>query len=50
MNATVLAFRSARWNARVGEATWRAEIAASGVLLRLAQDALAKDDPLGKAA
>ncbi len=44
MSATVLAFRNARWNARAGEATWTPEIVASGTLLRLAQDALAKDD------
>ena len=46
MNGTVLAFRSARWNARAGEATWTPEIVASGALLRLAQDALARDGQL----
>ena len=50
MTGTVRAFQGARWNARAGEATWTTEIAASGVLLRMAQDALAKDDALGRAA
>jgi hypothetical protein len=46
MNGTVLAFRNARWNARAGEATWTPEIVTSGALLRLAQDALARDGAL----
>lgn len=50
MSGSVRAFQGARWNARAGEATWTPEIAASGVLLRLAQDALAKDGALGRAA
>jgi hypothetical protein len=50
MSGTVRAFQDARWNARAGEATWTPEVAASGVLLRLAQDALAKDGALGRAA
>lgn len=43
MSATVRAFHGTRWNVRVGTATWSAQIAASGALLRIAQDALAND-------
>ena len=50
MSGTVRAFYGARWNARAGTATWTPEIAASGVLLRLAQDALETDGALGRAA
>lgn len=50
MSGTVRAFQGARWSARAGEATWRPDIAASGVLLRLAQDALERDGSLGRAA
>ena len=42
--------RGARRPPRAGEATWTPQTAASGVLLRAAQDALAKDDALGRAA
>ena len=50
MSGTVRAFYGARWSARAGVATWTTEIAASGVLLRLAQDALEKDGALDRAA
>lgn len=50
MTATVRAFAGGRWNVRVGEATWTPSVAASGALLRMAQDALAADDPLRAAA
>jgi hypothetical protein len=43
MTATVRAFHGARWQVRSGAATWSPEIPASGVLLRMAQDALAQD-------
>ena len=50
MSGTVRAFTGARWNVRVGEATWTPQIAASGALLRMAQDTLAADDPMHAAA
>jgi hypothetical protein len=50
MSATVRAFHGTRWSVRVGDATWSTEIAASGALLRIAQDALAKDGSLRPAA
>jgi hypothetical protein len=50
MTATVRAFRGARWNVRAGSATWSTEIATSAALLRAAQDALARDAALGRAA
>ncbi len=50
MTGTVRAFTGARWNVRVGGATWTPSVAASGALLRMAQDALAADDPLRVAA
>ena len=50
MTGTVRAFNGARWNVRVGEATWTPSVAASGALLRMAQDALAADDPMRAAA
>ena len=43
MNANVRAFAGARWRVRSGAATWSIEIATSGALLRIAQDALATD-------
>jgi hypothetical protein len=46
MTASVRAFHGARWHVRSGEATWSVEIATSGILLRIAQDALAKDAAL----
>jgi hypothetical protein len=50
MTGTVRAFTGARWNVRVGEASWTPQVATSGALLRMAQDALAADDPLRAAA
>ena len=50
MTGTVRAFTGGRWNVRVGEATWTPSVAASGALLRMAQDALAADDPIRAAA
>ena len=50
MSATVRAFHGTRWNVRVGDATWSTEIAASGALLRIAQDALGRDGALRPAA
>ena len=43
MSANVRAFAGVRWQVRSGEATWSMEIATSGALLRIAQDALATD-------
>jgi len=43
MTASVRAFHGARWHVRSGHATWSADVAASGILLRMAQDALAQD-------
>jgi hypothetical protein len=43
MTASVRAFHGTRWQVRSGAATWAPEIPASGVLLRMAQDALAQD-------
>ncbi|HZP97743.1 MAG TPA: hypothetical protein VFC31_15595, partial [Candidatus Limnocylindria bacterium] len=50
MSGSVRAFKGARWNVRAGGATWSPEIVASGVLLRSAQDALAADGALPRAA
>ena len=50
MSGTVRAFHGARWNVRAGDATWSPDIAASGVLLRMAQGALARDEALRPAA
>lgn len=43
MSATVRAFGGARWNIRVGCATWSAGLATTAGLLRVAQDELARD-------
>jgi len=43
MTTTVRAFGGARWNVRVGSATWAAEIVTTAALLRVAQDELAAD-------
>jgi hypothetical protein len=43
MTATVRAFASARWQVRAGGASWTDAIATSAALLRLAEDALARD-------
>jgi len=45
MTSTVRAFGSACWSVRVGQATWRDEIATSTALLRHAQEALERDAP-----
>ncbi len=50
MTTSVRAFSGARWQVRVGEATWTDEIATSAALLRLAQEALERDGPLASAA
>lgn len=50
MTASVRAFRGARWNVRAGGTTWSASVATSGELLRRAQDALAADAAVGRAA
>ncbi|HEV8671689.1 MAG TPA: hypothetical protein VGS01_13255 [Candidatus Limnocylindria bacterium] len=43
MSASVRAFAGARWQVRVGHATWTANLVTSGAVLRIAQDALARD-------
>ncbi len=50
MTASVRAFRGARWNVRAGGTTWSASVATSGELLHRAQDALASDAAVGRAA
>ena len=50
MSASVRAFAGAKWVVRSGEATWSTEIATSAALLRIAQDALARDSALAPAA
>lgn len=50
MTATVRAFKGAHWQVRAGGATWDPSIASSGVLLRMAQDALERDATLRPAA
>ena len=45
MTSTVRAFGAASWGVRVGQATWRDEIATSAALLRRAQEALERDAP-----
>ena len=50
MTASVRAFTGAKWLVRSGEATWSTEIATSAALLRIAQDALARDSALSPAA
>ncbi len=44
MTMSVRAFAGARWQVRVGEATWSSSLVTSGAMLRIAQDALARDD------
>ncbi len=44
MTTSVRSFASARWQVRVGEATWSPSLVTSGAVLRIAQDALARDD------
>jgi hypothetical protein len=50
MSASVRAFTGSRWNVRSAHATWSPEIATSGALLRIAQDALERDAPISRAA
>lgn len=50
MTTSVRAFRGARWQVRAGGATWTAELATSAELLRRAQEALASDDAVRRAA
>ena len=44
MTTSVRAFAGAHWHVRVGDATWSAKLVTSGAVLRIAQDALARDD------
>jgi hypothetical protein len=44
MTTSVRSFAGARWQVRVGEATWNANLVTSGAVLRIAQDVLARDD------
>ena len=50
MSAGVRAFRTARWSVRAGGVTWTPDVATSGALLRMAQDAVAGDDQMRPAA
>jgi len=50
MSMNVRAFAGTRWIVRSGCATWSPEIATSGTLLRIAQDALARDGSVRPAA
>lgn len=50
MTASVRAFKGARWQVRVGAATWTPAVATSGEILRIAQEALARDGPAERAA
>lgn len=50
MTASVRAFRGARWQVRAGGAAWSTDVATSAELLRRAQDALAADHVMGRAA
>lgn len=43
MTSGVRAFTGARWNVRVGQATWSSDLVTSGAVLRIAQDELARD-------
>lgn len=44
MTITVRSFAGARWLVRVGEATWAPDMLTTAAVLRIAQDALARDD------
>jgi hypothetical protein len=44
MTVSVRAFTGARWRVRVGQATWSPDLVTSGAVLRIAQEALARDD------
>jgi hypothetical protein len=50
MMMSVRAFHGARWHVRAGAATWSADVATSGLLLRSAQAALAMDQEVRSAA
>lgn len=50
MTASVRSFKGARWTVRVGGATWTTALATSGEILRVAQDALARDGTIERAA
>jgi hypothetical protein len=43
MTVSVRAFAGARWYVRVGHATWSSDLVTTGAVLRIAQDALARD-------
>lgn len=43
MTVSVRAFTGARWQVRVGQATWSPDLVTTGAVLRIAQDALARD-------
>lgn len=43
MTTSVRAFAGTRWRVRVGDATWSADLLTTGAVLRIAQDALARD-------
>lgn len=44
MSTGVRAFAGTRWQVRIGEATWHADLVTTGAVLRIAQDALARDE------
>lgn len=50
MTTSVRAFKGARWRVRVGGATWTPAVATSGEILRIAQDAIARDASMDRAA
>jgi hypothetical protein len=50
MSTSVRAFAGTRWQVRVGEATWNSDLVTTGAVLRIAQEALARDDVAGRSA
>ncbi|HEY3218278.1 MAG TPA: hypothetical protein VGK15_04235 [Candidatus Limnocylindria bacterium] len=50
MTTSVRSFAGARWQVRAGEATWRQDLMTTGAVLRIAQDALARDDAMRRPA
>ena len=50
MTVSVRAFTGARWYVRVGYATWSSDLVTTGAVLRIAQDALARDSSAGRPA
>jgi hypothetical protein len=50
MTVSVRAFTGARWCVRVGHATWSSDLVTTGAVLRIAQDALARDSSAGRPA